>query len=191
MLSEEPTLRLLLERVDSLERQNVKLKRFLGVTLAVVATALLLGQSAPQGDVVAMGKFTLKDKDGKDRITLQIDDNDRAVMRFQQKDGTLRTVLSADPSGDSYIQLNGINGNTGLTLAAVKDFGTSTLSLSGRNGKHRASLAVGLNDIPVFTMTDEEGHRRLSMAITPDGRGVIQTLNPDGKPIWQSPEGNE
>jgi len=71
--------------------------RWLSVVVVVGITALLLmGLAAPKTYTIEAQKLVLKDKAGKPRAVLQLDDHDEPQLDLRAASGPVRTTLDAN-----------------------------------------------------------------------------------------------
>ncbi|MCJ2563536.1 MAG: hypothetical protein LN417_05555 [Candidatus Thermoplasmatota archaeon] len=82
-------------RVAKLERQN-RLMKIAGMGLLILGgAAMLMGQAAPESNIIETEMLILRDKDGIQRAVLEIDQDDYTVFSLLDKSGMPRVVLLA------------------------------------------------------------------------------------------------
>ena len=106
----------IIERLETLERQNRRMKRIGAGVILTVASLLLMAQTAPTRIVEANG-FVLKDSSGRIRAKLEVSNAGNPILNFMSTRGDIRMSLSANDGGGG-ITLLGPNGqNLSLALA--------------------------------------------------------------------------
>lgn len=157
----ELTMETLARRLDRVERENRRLKRAGVVALAVIAAVVLMGQAIGNvAKVVEAEKFVLRDADGKGRARLESLPSGLVRLALLDKDENIQSVLGVGVGRPSLV-LAGRNNKTILT--------TSFLSVSGKGGKSRLTLAVLPSGEQSLVLTDNTGRTRAELAIEVDG----------------------
>ncbi len=158
----EPTMETLARRLDRVERENRRLKRAGVVALAVIAAVVLMGQATGNvAKVVEAEKFVLRDADGKGRARLESLPSGLVRLALLDKDENIQSVLGVGIVGTPSLVLAGRNSKTILT--------TRFLSVSGKGGKSRLTLAVLPSGAQSLVLTDNTARTRAELAIEVDG----------------------
>ncbi len=158
----ELTMETLARRLDQVERENRRLKQAGVVVLAVIAAVVLMGQATKGkvAKVVEAEKFVLRDADGKGRARLESLPSGLVRLALLDKDENIQSVLGVGVGRPSLV-LAGRNNKTILT--------TSFLSVSGKGGKSRLTLAVLPSGAQSLVLTDNTARTRAELAIEVDG----------------------
>ena len=157
-----PTMETLARRLDQVEQENRRLKQAGVVVLAVIAAVVLMGQATKGkvAKVVEAEKFVLRDADGKGRARLESLPSGLVRLALLDKDENIQSVLGVGVGRPSLV-LAGRNNKTILT--------TSFLSVSGKGGKSRLTLAVLPSGAQSLVLTDNTARTRAELAIEVDG----------------------
>jgi len=85
----EPTMDKLVQRLDCLERDNCRLKRFSAVVILLLAAVVLAGQSTISEvvRVVEAEKFVLRDSSGRKRAILTASDRNVSFSLYDRRGG--------------------------------------------------------------------------------------------------------
>jgi hypothetical protein len=137
-----------------------------------MAAVVLMGQATGNvTKVVEAEKFVLRDADGKGRARLESLPSGLARLALLDKDETIQSVLGVG-AGTSSLVLAGRNNKTILT--------TSFLSVSGKGGKSRLTLAVLPSGEQSLVLTDNTGRTRAELAIEVDGSSTFGLFDRTG-----------
>ncbi len=161
----EPTMETLAQRLDRVERQNRRLKRWGALALAVIATVMLMGQATGSkiAKVVEAEKFVLRNNSGTIRAMLSVRENHSlANLAFFDEAGSIRIALGAGGDGPS-----------------------SFFGFYDQGGKNRVSLLLNPDVGPILKFRDEKERDRAELRIK-DGASMY-FYNKDGKVIWSAP----
>ena len=168
----ELTMETLARRLDQVERENRRLNRAGVVALAVIAAVVLMGQATGNvAKVVEAEKFVLRDADGKGRARLESLPSGLVRLALLDKDENIQSVLGVGVGRPSLV-LAGRNNKTILT--------TSFLSVSGKGGKSRLTLAVLPSGEQSLVLTDNTGRTRAELAIEVDGSSTFGLFDRTG-----------
>ena len=121
-------------RIDRLERENRRMKRFGLAVLVVVGLVVSLGQATPPPEVVRAEKFVLVDQNGKQRATLGIENGGPALVL-------------GDTRGRGVVQLQ---------VPQIPD--KPSLYLRDPSQSASVEMAMTMNG-PVLHLTDQTGIR--------------------------------
>ncbi len=152
----QPTMEILVRRLDRLERQNRRWQWLVSVTVAVIGLQLIIMQvmSTRVGKVLEAEMFVLRDTDGKGRAALGLVD-DTTFLLLNDKDGKPGVALSVLPDGPRMVSLLDKDGRTRSVLTAQTD-GDSGLRLFDKDRLHRASLDVMADGRPILRLTEKD-----------------------------------
>lgn len=145
----EPTMKAIVHRLESVERENRRLKRAGVVALAVIAAVVLTGQATPRqvAKLVEAEQFVLRDSSGKARAWLNVSDG-AVNFALADREEKSRSLF--------YVMADGTNG----------------LILTSKEGKTRVEMKVGANDVPTLSLVDQDG-RRIGFFVLADGRPAL------------------
>ena len=199
------------ERLLKLERQNRKSKQAGAAALIAAASFLLMGQTsrtkpvqASQSNTVEASQFILKDKSGKVRANLSIDEspgNSGAVqLVFYDVEGKQRVKLgSGNPYLGGTLQLADEKGKNRIVILSSVALGGS-LGLDDSNGFPVTLLTTDSAVLPNLeaksvSLKDTDGNIRArlfmsekstttagelmpNMPLTPESKNALVTFNP-------------
>jgi len=156
----------------------------------VVSWTLFTGSRADnsKASVLEATRFVVKDDQGRERITLGMEKDSRAVLSLIDARGIKRVVLAAPSESNPYIQINDVDEKARIQLMATDAFATGAIYLFDRGDapKARAILGTTVTGDPVLIFSDRDSKRRVIVALGSDGTPVLQTLGPDGDITWQA-----
>jgi hypothetical protein len=186
---------ILLERIDRIERENRRLRRFgtmmlvgmaivLGVTLAVFVYSGSFGIGVPE-NIVAR-QFTIRDAQGTSRGTWGIAEDGTVRFLLSDLSGRPRVRMSLLPDGSSGVSLADSADRKLLVLGALPDQSTSFV-MSDRLGVPRAVLGMATNGSANLVFADREGATKAGLGVDARGqasftltdRGFVQPTEPE------------
>lgn len=156
-----------LRRLETVERENRRLRRLSGVLLAGLAillglTAALLAvyarQAGATADVVQAQRFVLRDDSG-----------------------LIRAVLGVQPDGSTRFALQDRDGRPRLQLTLLAD-GSPGVALKDREGRNRAVLALPPDEMAQIVFADRDGNNRASLGLSGDHGSTLMLADPTGEP---------
>jgi len=108
----------------------------LAVLAAVVLIVLIASKPSQQTfDKISVREFELLDKNGRQRVSIKIEDEgDVVVFRMKDSTGTIRVKIGADEAGSGLVLLDG-DTNPGVHVLAKKT--GSSIAVMGKDGKKR------------------------------------------------------
>jgi hypothetical protein len=173
----KPTEIVLIERMEHIERENRRLRRFgttmlvgmavmLGITLAVFLYSGSFGAGTPQN--IAARQFTIRDAKGTSRGTWGIAEDGTVRFILSDLSGRPRVRLSLLPEGSSGLSFADSADHKLLVLGALPDQSTSFV-MSDRQGVPRAVLGMSANGSANLVFADREGSTKAGLGV--DGRG--------------------
>jgi len=152
----------LADRVDRLEAENRRLRRWGGAALVLALAVAALGQSAPHGTTVEAQQFVLKDAAGKVRVVQGMIEGASDLSFFDEK------------------------GRNRLSLQVMPD-GTPRVSLRHADMKSGAKVLLLENGQTALQFFDATGQPRLVASLAADGAPFLQLRDETGKPLFQKP----
>ncbi|HTM39315.1 MAG TPA: hypothetical protein VL177_00300 [Terriglobales bacterium] len=93
------------ERLTKLEAENRRLKHGAAVCLVAVVAVLFMAQAKPTPQPAEASKFTLRDAQGRERLRLEVTQNDNPAINIFDQEGRLRSSLGL--YGISFYDDNG------------------------------------------------------------------------------------
>lgn len=113
----------LIERVESLERENRRWKRTALVVASALAAAAMVGMSSPPTKTLDLELLRIVDSSGKARAILGMGDEGPALSLLDEK-GRLRANLGIEKAGPS------------LDLLDTSETPRAQLTVDGKQGPH-------------------------------------------------------
>jgi len=173
----KPTEIVLIERMEHIERENRRLRRFgtimlvgmavmLGITLAVFLYSGSFGAGTPQN--IAARQFTIRDAKGTSRGTWGIAEDGTVRFLLSDLSGRPRVRLSLLPEGSAGLSFADSTDHKLVVLGALPDQSTSFV-MSDRQGVPRAVLGMSANGSANLVFADREGATKAGLGV--DGRG--------------------
>jgi len=171
----EPTLGMLTQRLERLERAHRRWKRLGAGALAGIAVVVLMGQALPARRDIEAQSFVLLDPTGHAYARLGMFGGGPALQLFD-KEGRGRAVLSVGQNGTPLLSLldETRKGGAVLGVGANQD---AALLLRDADGKVRANLGLDGNGV-TFALSDPKGVTRV--AIEAQGVESARLLLQDG-----------
>jgi len=104
--------------------------------LALIILIILVASKPYQQtfDKISVHEFELLDKDGKQRVSIKVEDDGEVVFRLRDHTGAIRLKMGASEDGSGLVLLDG-NTDSGIQALAKKS-GTS-LTVLGKDGKKK------------------------------------------------------
>lgn len=186
---------ILLERMDRIERENRRLRRFgtmmlvgvaivLGVTLAVFVYSGSFGVGVPEN--IAARQFTIRDAQGTSRGTWGVAEDGTVRFLLSDLSGRPRVRVSLLPDGSSGMSLADSADRKLVVLGALPDQSTSFV-MSDRSGVPRAVLGMSTNGSANLVFADREGATKAGLGVDARGqasftltdRGFVQPTEPE------------
>jgi hypothetical protein len=183
----EPGFRDLERRLETLERINRETERKyrrwkrLGIGLLGCGLAVALAGAADQkpGTVEAR-EFVLRDENGVMRASLTIRPDGTPGFGLFDKNGKVRLSFDLDAEGKAGLNLHDGEGTLRAAVATRPD-GTPGIGLFGSRGQVRASLDVGRNGTSGVNVYDDAGTLRAAMAMRPDATPAVGLFDEKGR----------
>jgi len=175
----------LVRRLESVERENRRLKRqsqmtlvvtavLLGIGAALVWTAARHGMPGLVPQVVESREFVLRDREGRVRGVWGQDDAGAIRLVLQDADNQTNIKLNLLDDGSSGLTFSDSVGNPRLIVAVLPD---ETVNLVFADGRGVARTVLGLNGRGGSTLVfgDGGGATRAAIGIDNRGRSVLTT----------------
>jgi hypothetical protein len=185
----------LLDRIDRIERENRRLRRFgittllgmaimLGITLAVFIYSGSFGVGVPEN--IAARQFTIRDGKGTSRGSWGVAEDGTVRFLLSDLSGRPRVRVSLLPDGSSGVSLADSGDRKLIVLGALPDQSTSFV-MSDRSGVPRAVLGMSPNGSANLVFADREGATKAGLGVDARGqgsftladRGFVQPVEPE------------
>lgn len=165
----------LLVRVESLERQNLRLRATGGTILAAVLVVLAMGQAAPSKgdvpDVLRARRFEIVDEVGTRRVHL----------------GAVDTSQSGDGYGFELFNAKGIS----ATTFGCRDDGSQAFWMRDPAKPAQVRISMGVSaGVAEFQLADGEQNGRIRLRVRKEGPATVSLLAQDGAAVEGLSNGN-
>jgi hypothetical protein len=175
------------KRLDQLEHDHKRLRRFGLLAFLGLVVTLLMGQSGRNvvPEVIEAQRFVVKDATGKSVAALGTDRDGAPLLVLMNSDGRLaatldvtaqkkptltlydrnskgRLILAVDSDGSPALAMNDKNGTPRIGLAVATQ-GSGGLVLYGDRNAARASLGLGTDWSPYLVFLDDNGNVRTAL----------------------------
>lgn len=126
----------IVKRLESLERENRRMKRAGAAALVGITAVVLLGQAVPPEGTKAVEaqQFVLRDSDRKSRAVLAVGTDGSVGLGLSDSHGTARAWLSLGPQG------------------------SPSFALFDEDAKPRATLRLWPDGVPRLALNDQAGN---------------------------------
>jgi hypothetical protein len=178
-------------RVDALERENERLKRFgtiamgVGALMLLITTVMLISIRVNAGqvqEVVEANRFVLRDGDGHIRALIGVNQDNSSRLVLQDRDGRERLRLTLLADGSPGVSFTDREGKSRAVLGLLPDE-TATLVFADRWGKTRAVLGLSPDESSTLVFADRNGETRVGVGVEADGSaGVTLYENEPARP---------
>lgn len=164
----------LVRRLEELERDNRRLKRFVVAGLAVAAAFCAVYASRPVPQTITAHEFDVVDSSGKVRESLYTVGGEPDIDLLDAQ-GIPRAAMLLDKSGLPLFGLNDAQG-TSRVLMSLDGSGSPEIELSDSQG-----FTMDLGSTSTVTLTTGETQRTSADSIVMFGNGAQHHV------IWQAP----
>jgi hypothetical protein len=165
MPSDTHEMQAILHRIETLEKENRRLKRS-GLAVVVLAAVVFgMAQTKPNRTVEAQ-EFILRDKLGTERAALQMDVGDSVRFGLKDARGNFLLSLYVDQSGPK-LSLWGPEGGLGVAMRAGADYGKLWLSYPAKRAA-QPKLSLDVSNIgPSVELADlgDGGKERVGLGV--------------------------
>jgi hypothetical protein len=161
--------------------------------VAVIAIAVLwIGaqQAQSQTSALVARRIAVQDQNGKDRIILSFDTNNRPAIWLRDDAGKDRMFIGfGGVAGRPLIGLNDEAGRLRLSLTFNVQRGTPELNLFDENAKQRGFLGFATTGAPTpqLELADEKGTDRIYLGWSTAEKPVVLVSDESGKTLWAAP----
>ncbi len=200
----ERTTLLLAERLENLERDNRRLRRYgtmmgvglaclLGLTIALFLYSGRLGLGGAVPENIAARQFTIRDSRGTVRGSWGLGGDGTIRLLLSDAAGRPRVRLSLLPDGSSGLSLADSANRKMVAVGVLPDL-TSSFVMSDRSGLPRAVLGVSNDGSSNIVFADRGGAMKAGFGVDSRGIGAIDLPQRGGAvdlPDAQGDEGDE
>jgi hypothetical protein len=178
-------------RLEEVEREYRRLRRFNVILLAIVAIILGLGTAliavssrygvpGTVADIVAARQFVLRASDGTVRGVWGTDKSGALRLVMQDAKGRARTKLNLLSDGSSGLTFSDSAGRARAVFAFLPDESTS-LVLADETGKSRVVLGISSEGSATVVFADRAGATRAGLGVDRNGSGSFTLLDRTGR----------
>ena len=178
----------LLRRVEHIERENQRLRRFmmmlaagLAIVLALSAAMLVFSIAGFPGgvaEVVEAERFVLRDQSGLARGSLELTEEGGTELVLRDRDARERVRLALLPNGSPGLTFADREGRARAVLGLLPDE-TSTLVFADHRGRSRAVLGLSPDESSTLVFADRFGATRVGVGVDPEGQPGITIFEKD------------
>lgn len=161
--------------------------------VAVIAIAVLwIGaqQAQSQTSALVARRIAVQDQNGKDRIVLSFDTNNRPAIWLRDDAGKDRMFIGFGKEvGRPLIGLNDETGRLRLSMGFSIERNTPQVVLLDENGKQRGFLGFAASGAPTpqLDLADEKGTDRIYLGWSTAEKPVVLVSDESGKTLWSAP----
>lgn len=177
------------ERMDGIESQNRSLRKEIrvlrlavGLCVALVGAAVLMGATTPSPTVTQAERYLVVDEKGVPRAAFGMLAPDAPGLVLLDKNGKQRVALTIEKRGPGLFVFD----NNGKQRAML-DVSENKPHLTLFDEEQRQSVALGVKIVSVY---DENGKARAGLFLDGEGTSRLQLVDADGNVTWQAPEGS-
>lgn len=185
----------LIARLERLERDNRRLKRFAVMALTIAAAIGTMAAAQPVPQKIVAHQFALEDAQGRTQAILGFRTGNAGLL-ILDKEGKTRAEFAVDSNGVPSLLMT--NGKTeGGPYLTMESDGTSALALFDNQGNARAALSIGADGSPSLLLFDAAGFQSLmgvTDLVTPTTGETHKTsaaslvmFDKNHRVIWQAP----
>ncbi len=179
----ERTTSLMAERLEQLERDNRRLRRYggmmlvglaclLGLTIALFLYSGRLGLGGAVPENIAARQFTIRDPRGTVRGSWGLGGDGTVRLLLSDAAGRPRVRLSLLPDGSSGLSLADSANRKMVAVGVLPDL-TSSFVMSDRSGLPRAVLGVSNDGSSNIVFADRGGAMKAGLGVDSRGIGAI------------------
>jgi hypothetical protein len=159
---------------------------------AIVVTVLWMGaqQAQSQSSTIQGHRIAVVDQNGKDRIILSFDTNNRPAIWLRDDQGKDRLFIGFGKEvGRPLVGFNDDAGRLRLSLGFSVERNTPQLVLLDENGKQRGFLGFAApgDATPQLDLADDHGTDRIYLGWSTSEKPVMLVSDDTGKTLWSAP----
>ena len=178
----------LMRRVERVERENQRLRRFvmmlaagLAIVLALSAAMLVFSIGGFPGrvaEVVEAKRFVLRDESGLARGAFELTADGGSELVLRDRDARERVRLALLPNGSPGLTFADREGRARAVLGVLPDE-TSTLVFADQRGRSRAVLGLSPDESSTLVFADRFGATRVGVGVDPEGQPGVTIFEKD------------
>jgi len=176
----------IVERLETVERQNGRLKFAGSMALLLAAAGLVMAQALPTSRTVEAEAFVLRDAGGTARAAWAPSPEGGAALTFFDQAGKPRAQVRVERDGAPGLLLFDQTGYGRAMLRADRD-GAPELTLTDQTAKTRAILRVERTGSPGLVLFDQIGKPRATLYVVSEGSATLQLSDKDERIFWRVP----
>ena len=184
--------------IQAMRARLMRAERRLRITsmswlVAVIVIAVLwMGaqQAQSQSSTLSARRIAVQDQNGKDRIILSFDTNNRPAIWLRDDAGKDRLFIGfGGVAGRPLIGLNDEAGRLRLSFTFSVQRGTPEVNLFDENSKQRGFLGFAGSgaSTPQLNLADERGTDRIYLGWSTAEKPVVLLSDEAGKTLWSAP----
>lgn len=161
-------------RLERLERENQRLKRFGGAAVVILVSLAAIYATQPIAQVIRAHAFEVMDNSGKVRVKLSVLPDGDSAIDIRDARGTERAWMGLKASNGPTIGLADAQGYP-RAIMNVSSAGFATISLTDQEhnvrtfvgdsgvafydskGDQRVQMGINQADVPFISLSDKEG----------------------------------
>ncbi|HEX3276720.1 MAG TPA: hypothetical protein VHR43_17830 [Gemmatimonadales bacterium] len=187
----------LLDRMDRLERENRRLRRYGNLTMIGMAVTLGLtaavfwfsGRFGIVGGVpenIVARQFSLRDAGGANRGTWSVAEDGTARLVLADARGRPRVRLSLLPDGAAGLSFGDSTDHKLLVLGSLADQ-SSSFVMSDAQGTARSVLGVSPGGAANLVFADQNGATKAGLGVDARGLGTFTLADRGGRQVEEAP----
>jgi hypothetical protein len=175
-------------RVDELEIENIRLRRFVrllavaalvAVVLSVGTTLFVQTQRGSVAEVVQARQFVLRDAAGNVRAVIGSTPEGGSRFSMQDRSGADRLRLTLLADGSPGLSFADAQGRSRAVLAFLPDE-TANLVFADRTGRTRAVFGLMPDESATLVFADRMGETRVGLGVDASGGAGLSLFERDG-----------
>lgn len=180
----------ILQRLEDLEYENGRLRRFgsgllaAGAVVLVAVTAMTVfasRRSSTVGAAVHVQRIVLEDVQGRVRGTWGVTEEGAVQLALTDSQGKPRVRVSVLNDGSPGLVLLDGTGQPRAALGLLVD-GTMSLVFADREGRGRAVLGLSAAGAPSLALADQRGVTRAGLGVATNGKATLTMDESEGGP---------
>jgi hypothetical protein len=173
-------------RLEKVERANRRMRAAGVAALVLLAAGAAIGQTAPAAKEIRAERFTVVDREGRERVLLATQPNGTYGFWLIGRNGKPSGTFGQPEGGVPAISLRDDDDNTRLSLMATVD-GTAGLCLYDKKGTRRGEFFSMLGGPSALTLADRSGRTRVVLGVDEHDVSGLAIEDKDGKVLARLP----
>lgn len=190
------TLRILMHRVEKLERSNARLRSAL-LLLVGLFGLLAFSAATPGGPMTVRGPsghrivingeyMAFEDSKGTSRLSIGLTSGGESMIDVRDNSGRTRARFGIDTSGNAKLETVGPNGSDTMYFGEFTDKSYG-FSVYDKSGLERAYMGMSSLNNPQFSLHDASKTQRLFIGHFTDGSYGEALYDAAGTRLWGEP----